>query len=288
MRILITGGSGHIGRFVARQLRDECEVLLFDLVEAEPPFECVQGDLSVFDEVERACSDVDAIIHAGAIPYDSGEPRRIMEVNVMGTFNVLEAAAMCGVQKVVFASSLAARGGGPFSKEPVMPDCFPINENHPCRPDDTYGLSKLLGEQLCGAYTRKHGLTTICLRLAMVYDPKRSDGVERLNKIVNNPEYGRLFLWGYVDVRDVAQAFQLALENEAATHGVYHICAAEVAAEQTSLELIKGYYPQVPLINERSFVENPCRSLIDISKANKELGFQPQYSWRQSLSTPST
>jgi len=286
VRVLITGGSGHIGQVLGKHLQHKYEVVVFDLVEAEPPLKYLRGDLRVFEQVELACADVDIIVHAGAIPYDTGEARKIMEVNVMGTCNVLEAAVMHGVQKVVFASSASATGMGPFSKELMIPDYFPTDEKQPCRPEDTYGLSKLLGEELCAAYTRKYGVRTICLRLAMVYDPKRPKAMERLKNIVNNPAHGKLFLWACVDVRDVAQAFQLALENEVAAHEVYNIGAAQIAAEKPSLELIRTYYPQVPLIDERSFIENSHQSLLDISKAKRELGFEPQYSWRESLSTP--
>lgn len=283
MRILITGGSGYIGTCLATELQDQHEVVIFDLVEAQPPFECVQGDLCVFDEVQQACSEVDAIIHAGAIPYDSGEPHKIMEVNVMGTFNVLESAVEHDIQKVVFISSMCATGIGPFSREAVVPDHFPVNEEQPCQPEDTYGLSKLLGEELCASYTRRHGLHTICLRLGMVSDPKRPDAVNRLERIMENPDYGSLYHWGCVDVRDMAQAFTLALEDDAVAHGVYHICGPEVAAKEPSLELIKRYFPQVPVVGEHSFVDNPHRGLIDISKASRELGYKPRYPVRSSF-----
>ena len=288
MRILITGGSGYLGKFLVQHLKDKHEVVVFDLVESELPVQYVRGDLRVFEQVEQACSGVDAIVHAGAIPYDSGEARKIMEINVMGTFNVLEAAVMHGVLKVVFASSLSALGVGPFSRRPLQPDYFPFDEKQTCLPDDTYGLSKLLGEQLCRAYTSKYGTGTICLRLAMVYDPARPAAGERLSRIASDPEYGKLFLWAYTDVRDIAQAFELALEEKAATHAVYNIGGAEVVAEQPSLKLIERYYPSVPVIDECSFVENPNRSPVDISKAERELGFEPQYSWRESFAGPST
>jgi UDP-glucose 4-epimerase len=280
MRILITGGSGYIGRFVTDALRAQHEVVVFDLVEAELPVEHVTGDLRIYEDVEGACGGVDAIVHAGAIPYDSGEAHRIMEINVMGTFNVLEAASRHGIPKVVFASSLSAVGLGPFSKAPLRPDYFPFDEKQTCLPDDTYGLSKLIGEQLCAAYARRHGMSAVCLRLAMVYDASRPATVQRLNKIATDPEYGKLFLWAYTDARDVAQAFVLALEQETAKHVVYNIGATDAVAEQPSLELIMRCYPGVPITDENLFSMDPCRSPVDISKAQRELGYEPHYSWR--------
>jgi nucleoside-diphosphate-sugar epimerase len=283
MRILITGGSGYIGRFLAAQFKDEHEVRIHDLVASELSVGCVRGDLRVLEEIESACSHVDAIVHGGAIAYDSGEARKIMEVNVMGTFNVLEAAVRHNVPKVIFISSLSALGFSPFSKESLSPDYFPVSEGHPCRPASTYDLSKLLGEQVCAAYTREYGLCTICLRLSMVVDPVRLGSLIRLSKMVNVPEYGKRFLWSYVDVRDMGQAFELALMKEDVAHEVYHISASEAVAKETTLELIRRFYPHVEIVNSDSFLENPHKALFDTSKAQEELGFQPRYSWRQSL-----
>jgi UDP-glucose 4-epimerase len=281
MRILITGGSGYIGNYLARLWQGQHEVVVLDLVESEGPFDCVQGDLCSPDEVRGACHGVDAVIHAGAIPYDSGEPRQIMEVNVMGTFNVLESAVEHGVKKVVFISSMCATGIGPFSREAVVPQYFQVDEKEPCRPEDTYGLSKLMGEELCAGYSRKHGLSTVCLRLGMVFDPDRPDAVNRLRRIMENPDYGSLYQWGCLDVRDMAQAFDLALRARI-MHGVYNLCGPEVAASEPTLELIARYFATVPLREPQVYFENPYRGLIDISKARKELGFEPRYPVRQS------
>ena len=285
MRILITGGSGYIGTYMAGRLHDEHEVLILDLVEAEPPFECIGGDLREFDQVREACSQVDAIIHGGAIPYNSGVPREIMETNVLGTFNVLESAVAQGVGKVIFISSMCATGIGPFSRVPVVPHHFPVDEAQECLPEDTYGLSKLLGEELCGCYSRRYDLSTICLRLGMVFDPDRPDAVGRLQKIMDNPDYGSLYHWGCVDVRDMAQAFELALSASEITHGVYNLCGPEVAASEPTLELVGRYFTKVPVREPRTYFENPYRGLIDTTKARKDLGFQPQYPVRQSYSS---
>jgi UDP-glucose 4-epimerase len=284
MRILITGGSGYIGTYLARFWHGEHEVRILDLVQAETPFEWVQGDLRKPNEVRDACADVHAVIHGGAIPYDSGVPREIMETNVVGTFNVLQSAVEQGVGKVVFISSMCATGIGPFSREAVVPRHFPADETEECVPEDMYGLSKLLGEELCGCYARRHDLSTICLRLGMVYDPDRPDAVNRLRKIMGNPDYGSLYHWGCLDVRDMAQAFDLALSAEGVTHGVYHLCGPEVAAAEPTLDLVARYFPGVPLVESQAYAQTPCRGLIDIAKASRELGYEPQYPVRQAYS----
>jgi UDP-glucose 4-epimerase len=286
MRILITGGSGYIGTYLARRWQDEHELLIFDLVEAEAPFDYIRGDLREFDQIHDACSNIDAIIHGGAIPYDNGVPREIIETNGMGTFNVLESAVAQGVGKVILISSMCATGIGPFSRVPVVPHHFPVDEAQECVPEDTYGLSKLLGEELCGCYSRRYDLSTICLRLGMVFDPDRPDAVGRLGKIMENPDYGSLYHWGCVDVRDMAQAFELALNASGITHGVYHLCGPEVAAREPTLELVGRYFTTVPVKEPQVYFENPYRGLIDTTRARRELGFQPQYPVRNSYFDP--
>jgi UDP-glucose 4-epimerase len=284
MRILITGGSGYIGTYLARWLEGKHDVVLFDQVESEAGFACMQGDLCEYSAVREACSGVCAIIHAGAIPYDSGEAHKILEVNVMGTFNVLEAAIENGVERVIFTSSMCATGIGPFSRQAVLPEYFPVNESQSCQPEDTYGLSKLLGEELCEAYSRKHGLVTICLRLGMVYDPNRPDSVNRLGRIMEDPDYGSLYHWGCLDVRDMAQAFQLSLGVDASSQGVFNLCGPEVAAMEPTLELVGRYFTNAPLREPQLYFENPYRGLIDIERARRRLGFLPQYPVRRSWS----
>jgi nucleoside-diphosphate-sugar epimerase len=147
-----------------------------------------------------------------------------------------------------------------------------------------YGLSKLVGEELCGCYARRYDLSTICLRLGMVYDPDRPDAVNRLRKIMDNADYGSLYHWGCLDVRDMAQAFDLTLGADEVAHGVYNLCGPEVAAMEPTLDLLARYFPNVQLQEHQAYLQNPYRGLIDISKARGELGYEPQCAVRQAYS----
>jgi len=90
--------------------------------------------------------------------------------------------------------------------------------------------------------------------------------------------------WQYVDVRDVAQAFRLALEKKGVEHEVYNIGAADVCSDMDSLELVKLYYPEVKFIlNPTGFLTDKKRALFDISKAQKALGYKPKFNWRDYL-----
>lgn len=284
------GGSGRIGRFVVPELEHAgYETKIFDLEEPKnSKHDFIKGDLRNLSEVEEATRDVEAVVHLAAIPMDiPGEAKEIFEINVMGTFHVLEASARNKVKRVVFASSVSAYGFI-FWKKPIVVEYFPIDERHPCKPDDIYGLSKLIGEKLCYAYSRRYGMCNICLRLATVWFPEEEITTSLLF-YAQHPESDtelpfRDMKWQYVDVRDVAQAFRLALEKKGFEHEVYNIGAADVCSDMDSLELVKLYYPEVEFISNRNeFLTDKKRALFDISKAQKELGYKPKFNWRAYL-----
>jgi len=290
MKILITGGSGRVGRYVVPELEDAGhEIKIFDLEEPKnSEHEFIEGDLRNLEAMEEATRDVEAVIHLAAIPMDiPGEAKEIFEINVMGTFHTLEASARNKVRKVVFASSVSA-GGFIFWKKPIVVNYFPIDEEHPCKPDDMYGLSKLIGEKLCYAYSRRYDMRTICLRLATVWFPEE-EITESLLFYAQHPESDielpfRDMKWQYVDVRDVAQAFRLAVEKEGVEHEVYNIGADDVCSDMDSLELVKLYYPEVKFIsNKNKFLADKKKALFDISKAQKGLGYKPKFNWRPYL-----
>ena len=290
-KILVTGGSGRIGKYLVPALAKDYDVRVFDMVEpAGADYDFVKGDITQMNELERATEGVDGIVHLAAIPIYTGEDEKIMRINVNGTFNLLEAAKRNTVENFVFASSVCVWGVINWSRRST-PSYFPVDEAITDRADDMYGMGKLIGEQLCYVYSRRYGIKSICLRLATVGFLDADYWIEA-RKNIDNPEY-RLsrsskslvdFCWQYVDVRDLPQAFRLALKslNEGKTdYEVYNIGAADVFSKVPSLELIKRYYPDVAHIrNETGFLKDAYRALFDISKAQRELGYSPQYTWR--------
>lgn len=286
MKVLITGGAGNISYFLCKQLERSHDLTLFDLVEPrEEKHRFIRGNLTNLSDVEKATKGMDAVVHLGAITIDTGEAEKIWAVNNSGTFNVLEAAARNGVRKVLFASSICAVGFI-FWKKPFTPDYFPVDEDHPTKPDDSYGLSKLIGERLCYAYTQRYDIHTICFRPTPVWFPldRLSEFVRSCLEGVTEPAANKEWIWSYVDGRDVAQAFRLGLEKEGVGHEIYNIGAEDVCAEVPSLELVREFYPAVKWINNANeFLLVPRRALWDISKARQELGYQPEYTWRDYL-----
>ena len=243
MKILVTGGSGTIGGYVLRELLPAGHSVT-SFSRTAPRVEgadFVKGDIMEPAQLAAACHNQDAVIHLAAVPGPGrATPAQLLNVNVIGSVNVLEAAVQAGIGKVVFASSGAATGFS-FQKQEFLPRYLPLDEEHPCEPQDEYGLSKLLAELTCKRYSDAFGIRTICLRINNNWYLERASAevavrsgwaqqftveelwLQRYVKTIEDaegdwptpgPPAPRKLLWAFTDARDAAHAFRLAVENE--------------------------------------------------------------------------
>jgi len=158
-RVLITGAAGAIGsclRLGLGPLVDE--LVLTDVREVEPAAgeRFVQADLTDRDALVQAAEGVDAVVHLGAVPTEA-RFEDLIGPNLVGTFNVFEAARLSGVSRVVFASSNHATGFYPVERT--------LRGDEPTRPDSLYGVTKVYGEALGRLYVDKFGLDVVCVRI---------------------------------------------------------------------------------------------------------------------------
>lgn len=172
-RLLLTGATGAVGSALRGQLReylgDAYTTLRLtdhrDLGDAGAGEEIVYADLTNFEEVYGAMQGVDAVIHLGGIP-DEHTYEAIRDVNLDGTYHVLEAARQVGVKRVVFASSIHAVGFYPRA-ETIAPTA-------PVRPDSHYGVSKVYGEALGRMYWDRYGIEFVAVRICS-FEPRPKD-----------------------------------------------------------------------------------------------------------------
>ena len=168
MRILVTGAAGKIGsKTVLELVKHGHTVKALDRrpmpAEVRQAADTEYGDFTDALTMLNAARGCDAVAHIGAIPGPSLPPDEVLRLNVIGTQNVLEAAAAHDIPRVVLTSSVGALGFS-FPKHPCLPDYLPVDAAHPRRPQDSYGLSKLMNEESAAAMTRLTGMTTIVLR----------------------------------------------------------------------------------------------------------------------------
>ncbi len=278
MRIVVTGGAGRIGRAVVKGLLEQGhDLLVFDMQAPEDrSADFVCADVTDFAQVINNLKGADAVVHLAAIPGPwRGMPHEVMRVNVMGTYNVLEACRQLGIHKVVVASSINAIGLS-YNKERPRLDYLPVDESHPARPEDCYSLSKWLGEQIADAMVRlEPNMTIVSLRFHGVTSP---EWYERWRQHPSRDIPGNFKgLWGYVDIRDVVEAVLKSLAVTWKGHEAFFICAADTSSAVPTMELVNAVYPDVPLKRELQGHEG----LFDLSKAKRLLGWEPKHSWRQ-------
>jgi len=158
MQVLLTGSSGTVGEAILSEIGDEFEFTCLDR-EAHPDHDTVVADVTDYDEIRPHFDGQDAVVHLAALVDLSAPWDEILEANVVGTYNVLEAAADAGVEQFVFASSIHTVGMYELDLAPDIYDpAYELTVDHemPVRPDSFYGLSKVFGEGLGRLYAESH------------------------------------------------------------------------------------------------------------------------------------
>ncbi len=280
----MTGAAGKIGSKVVQELvKYGHTVRATDRRpvpgEVRTMAEVVYADLTDPLALLNAVRGCDAAAHIGAIPSPSVPPDEVLRLNVIGTQNILEAARAEGLSKVVLTSSIGALGFS-FPTHPCPPDYLPIDTAHPRRPQDIYGLSKLMNEESAAAMTRLCGLTTIVIRPPYVMD---LDQAKERGWLKSFPErkgdhYDSSF-WSYIDVLDQAIAFRLALEADLVGHHVFYTMADDFVVNATASALAERHLPQLtgdlPRLTGQTF--------FDLAPAREQLGFTAKRTWRKAL-----
>ena len=276
MRVVVTGGSGLAGRAVVAELVGHgFEVTNVDLAAGDGTAPYRRVDVEDLGQVYGALRGTDAVVHFAAIPRPTFDPPEVVfRTNVMGSFNVLEAAAALGIRRVVMASSVSVLGF-PFYERPIAPAYVPIDEEHPRPPQDAYALSKLVGEEIADGFARRGALDVVSLRFPWIHTPRTF--VEQVRPLQANPAAGAANLWSYIDSRDVGAAARLALEADIRGHEAMFVAAADSFVDVPSPELVREFYPTT--VVRKGFAGNA--SLLSGEKAERVLGFRARHGWRE-------
>jgi nucleoside-diphosphate-sugar epimerase len=272
MRIVVTGGSGKAGRWVVRDLRDHGhDVLNVDLVRDDSPHgQSLVTDLTDLGEAHDVLAGAEALVHLAAIPAPGLRPEgETFRINAMSTYNVFAAAATHNLQRVVWASSETVLGL-PFDTPPLF---APIDETIEPRPESSYALSKLVGETMAAQFARRTGIAFLGLRISNIMEPSDYDAFPGYWA---DPTIRKWNLWGYVDVRDVAQAIRRGLEASIEGAEICIVAAADTVMTRPSADLMAEVFPAVPLRRAPAGHE----TLLSIDRARDLLGYEPEHRWR--------
>lgn len=275
--VLVTGSSGHIGRFVVPELREHGYAVTG--TDVKPPdrdrdahMHTLTADMCDLGQVFGVMHGQDAVIHLAAIPsLGSHPPEVVFNTNVTSTFNVLQAATVLGIKHVVLASSIQAFG---FTSryQHFDPHYIPIDDAHPLLPQDAYGLSKAVGEQIADGFARRSpDMSIVSLRFTAVLPPDMSP--EQWEAFRSSPGSARSF-WSYIDARDAARACRLAMEYTTPGHEALLIVAPETYMDEPTRDLLDRAYPGAGRIAEGF---GGRMGVFDCSRAERLLGFEPQY-----------
>ena len=280
MKVLVTGGSGRIGRYVVRELVEAGhQVTSADLVrEWRPDCRALRVNLTDAGQVYQTlvAAKAEVVVHLGAWAGNVGPASALYGDNVLGTFHVFQACADLGVRRVIFASSHHIYGV--IESPPLY---VPIDEAHPLRPADPYGLSKVTGEGLTDYFMSHWDVEILSFRFMGVRAPSRL--APEIERVAQDPGKRRHLLWTRTDARDAAQACRLALEAVEVPSGPYNITGRNVVLEDDSADLVRRYFgDQVEIRAGLTGRSSP----LSCAKAEQAFGYCPQFDWSVSQRFP--
>jgi nucleoside-diphosphate-sugar epimerase len=277
--VAVTGALGKVGRAVVQDL--VAHGYTVHATDVQGPFgeraglgvDVMRAALSDYGQAVEALAGCSAVVHLANIPQPGMEsPPDTLNRNLAANNNVFLAAQRLGLRKVVWASSETTLGL-PFD---VPPRYAPVDEAHFPYPTTTYALSKVLSEDVAAQVSDWSSIPFVGLRLSNVFPP---EAYAQVRSFQGDPASRRWNLWGYVDVRDAATAFRLALEVETTGSKNVIIAAADTIMDTPSAELLAAEFPGVELRREVGEFE----TLLAIDGARELLGFEPQHSWRDEV-----
>ncbi len=301
-RILVTGGAGTIGSTLVDQLveRGAEEILILDnfvrgrrenlsWAEENGNLTVVDGDVRDRALVEELTAGTNIVFHQAAIRITqcAEEPRLALEVLVDGTFNVIDAAAEAGVDKLIAASSASVYG---------LAGAFPTDEHHhPYANDTLYGAAKTFNEGLLRSYHAMSGLDYVALRYFNVYGPRMdihgayTEVLVRWIERISRGEPPLIFGDGsqtmdFVCVPDIARANVLAVEA-GVTDAVFNIASGvETSLQGLAETLLRVMGSDLPIeYGPERAINGVTRRLADTSSAARELGFRAEIDLEEGL-----
>jgi nucleoside-diphosphate-sugar epimerase len=294
-RVIFTGGSGKAGRHVVQHLVEhgyrvlnldtkpldnpQVRTLITDITDSGQVFNALSSytGLHEFDPDLRP-EKIDAVVHFAAIPRIMITPdNEVYRVNVMGTYNIIEAAVKLGIPKVIIASSETTYGIV-FANGHRDPEYFPLDEEYPVDPMDSYALSKIVNERTAQAFARRTGTDIYAIRIGNVIEPHE---YALFPDWFAKPDFRRRIAWSYIDARDLGQIIRLGIEKDGLGFQIFNAVNNDTSSDLPTAELLRRYYPNVSVNGNLGEFEG----LLSNRKTREVLGFKEAHNWRKYVKT---
>lgn len=290
-RIVFTGGSGKAGRHVVPYLLERGhEILNLDLVPLDHPgVNTLITDLTdsgqAFDALSmhfgfkgfrtgKGPAPVDAVVHFAAVPRVLIRPdNETFRINVVSTYNVIEAAVKLGIGKIVIASSETTYGVC-FAEGDRDFHAFPLEEDYDVDPMDSYGLSKVVNERTARAFAMRTGADIYALRIGNVIEPHEYG---LFSAFLEDPPSRKRNAWSYIDARDLGQIVDLCIAKDGLGFQVFNAVNDTITAREPTAAFLKRWAPASPITRPLGELEAP----ISNRKIRDVLGFREEHDWRR-------
>ncbi len=289
--IIFTGGSGKAGRHVVHHLVEhgytvlnldtkplqnpKVRTLVTDITDAGQVFNALTSTLELHEFAPSLrVPKIDAVVHFAAIPRIMLVPdNEVFRINTMGTYAVIEAAEKLGIRKTIIASSETTYGLV-FANEPRDPAYFPLDEDYPVNPMDSYALSKVCNERTAHAFQQRTDADIYAIRIGNVIEPHE---YADFPKFFADPGFRKRIAWSYIDARDLGQIVRRCIEMDGLGFQIFNAAQNDCSSDLPTAELLKRFYPDVSVRGPLGEFE----TLLSNRKAREMLGFQEEHNWRK-------
>jgi UDP-glucose 4-epimerase len=298
--VLVTGGLGYIGSYVVRDLRERgwqvrildnryrCDPDTASELAALDGVEVVEGDIRYAHMVESATQGVEAVAHLAAVCMNKSiaDPTESLDVNLMGTQNVLDAAARASVRRIVYASSASVYGN---------PTQLPMREDDKLAPITPYCVAKLAGEQMLDFYARRAKISWLALRFFNVYGPGQPTDAYYTSVVVtflNRLAAGEAPVidgrgdqsMDFVHVSDVARSVGMAVDSPASGEALNVGTGRQTSISDLADLLVRSLGSDVqPVFRPREVLVTRREAAID--RIEEVLGWRPQVGVEEGIAT---
>ncbi len=298
--VLVTGGLGYIGSHVVPDLLDRgwrvrildnyyrCDPAVAARLADTPGVEAIEGDVRYPAAIDRSMRDVEAVVHLAAICINKSitEPTESLDVNLLGTQNVLEAAERNGVRRVIFSSSASVYGNA---------ETMPMRETSILSPVTPYCIAKAASEQLLSFYGARAGISWLALRFFNVYGPGQPTDAYYTSVVLT---FLRRLATGeppiidgngeqsmdFVHVSDVARAVGMALDSDATGEILNVGTGMQTTVAELAAHLIRALGVDAePVFRPREVLVTQREAAID--RIHEVLGWQPEMPLPEGLAT---